>query len=34
MIYLQLFFEFAKVSIFCVGGGFASMPLIQAAVVD
>ena len=34
MIYLQLFFEFAKVSIFCVGGGYASMPLIQAAVVD
>ncbi len=34
MIYLQLFFEFAKVSIFCVGGGYASMPLIQAVVVD
>ena len=34
MIYLQLFLEFAKVSIFCVGGGYASMPLIQAAVVD
>lgn len=34
MIYLELFIEFAKVSIFCVGGGYASMPLIQAAVVD
>lgn len=34
MIYLQLFWEFAKVSIFCVGGGYASMPLIQASVVD
>lgn len=34
MIYLTLFLEFAKVAIFCVGGGYASMPLIQAAVVD
>ena len=34
MIYLTLFWEFAKVGIFCVGGGYASMPLIQAAVVD
>ena len=34
MIYLTLFIEFAKVSIFCVGGGYASMPLIQAAVVE
>ena len=34
MIYLTLFWEFAKVAIFCVGGGYASMPLIQAAVVD
>ena len=34
MIYLTLFFEFAKVAIFCVGGGYASMPLIQSAVVD
>ena len=34
MIYLLLFWEFAKVSIFCVGGGYASMPLIQASVVD
>ncbi|MBR5381722.1 MAG: chromate transporter [Oscillospiraceae bacterium] len=34
MIYLTLFWEFAKVGIFCVGGGYASMPLIQACVVD
>ena len=34
MLLLTLFWEFAKVSIFCVGGGYASMPLIQAAVVD
>ena len=34
MIYGQLFWEFCKVSIFCVGGGYASMPLIQAGVVD
>lgn len=34
MIYLILFWEFTKVGIFCVGGGYASMPLIQAAVVD
>lgn len=34
MIYLTLFWEFAKVAIFCVGGGYASMPLIQSAVVD
>ena len=34
MIYWLLFFEFAKISVVCVGGGYASMPLIQAAVVD
>ena len=34
MIYLQLFWEFAKISLVCVGGGYASMPLIQSAVVD
>lgn len=34
MIYWQLFFEFAKISLVCVGGGYASMPLIQAVVVD
>ena len=34
MIYALLFWEFFKVGIFCVGGGYASMPLIQASVVD
>lgn len=34
MIYLILFLEFAKVGLFCVGGGYASMPLIEAVVVD
>ncbi len=34
MIYLQLFIEFAKISLVCVGGGYASMPLMQAVVVD
>lgn len=33
MIYLLLFWEFAKISVVCVGGGYASMPLIQASVV-
>ena len=34
MIYWLLFWEFCKVGVFCVGGGYASMPLIQASVVD
>ena len=34
MICLLLFLEFAKVGLFCVGGGYASMPLIQASVVE
>ena len=34
MTYLVLFWEFAKVGLFCVGGGYASMPLIQAVVVE
>jgi chromate transporter len=34
MIYIQLFWEFCKIGMFCVGGGYASMPLIQASVVD
>ncbi len=33
-IYLTLYWEFAQVGLFCVGGGYASMPLIQAVVVD
>ena len=34
MLVWTLFWEFCKVGLFCVGGGYASMPLIQAAVVD
>ena len=33
-ILLQLFLCFAKVGLFCIGGGYASMPLIQNEVVD
>ncbi len=31
---IQLFISFATVGLFCVGGGYASMPLIQAEVID
>ena len=34
MIYLELFWSFVQVGLFCVGGGYASMPLIQAHVID
>lgn len=34
MIYWELFWSFAQVGAFCVGGGYASMPLIQAQVID
>ena len=34
MIYLELFWRFVQVGLFCVGGGYASMPLIQAQVID
>lgn len=34
MIYWELFWSFVKVGLFCVGGGYASMPLIQAEVID
>lgn len=33
MIYWELFWSFVQVGIFCVGGGYASMPLIEAQVV-
>ena len=33
-ILLQLFLSFATVGVFCVGGGYASMPLIQAEVIE
>ena len=31
---LLLYIEFCKIGLVCVGGGYASMPLIQAVVVD
>ena len=31
---LQLYISFFKVGLFCVGGGYASMPLIQAEAVE
>ena len=34
MIYSELFWSFVQVGLFCVGGGYASMPLIQAQVID
>ena len=34
MTILTLYLEFIKVGLFCVGGGYASRPLIQAVVVD
>ena len=34
MIYLELFWSFVQVGLFCVGCGYASMPLIQAQVID
>ncbi|MCQ2363386.1 MAG: chromate transporter [Acidaminococcaceae bacterium] len=33
MIYWQLFWAFVQAGIFCVGGGYASMPLIESQVV-
>ena len=29
MIFLRLFFEFAKVGLFAVGGGLATIPFLQ-----
>ena len=34
MLCLLLFWEFVKIGLFCVGGGYASMPLIEDAVVN
>ena len=34
MIYLELIWSFVQVGLICVGGGYASMPLIQAQVID
>lgn len=34
MIYLQLFWSFFKIGLFSIGGGYASLPLIQKEVVE
>lgn len=34
MIYIDLFWSFCVVGAFCVGGGYASIPLIQTQVID
>lgn len=34
MIFWKLYWSFLQVGLFCVGGGYASMPLIQAQVID
>ena len=34
MIFWELFWSFVQVGAFCVGGGYASMPLIQEQVIE
>jgi chromate transporter len=34
MIYLELFWSFAQIGLFSIGGGYAAMPLIQHQVVE
>ncbi|MDR1688012.1 MAG: chromate transporter [Clostridiales bacterium] len=34
MEYLELFYAFLKIGAFCIGGGYASLPLIKAEIVD
>ena len=34
MIYLQLYLSFFQIGIFCFGGGYAALPLIQDQVVS
>ena len=34
MIYWELLLSFMQIGLFSIGGGYASMPLIQAQVVD
>ena len=34
MIYLRLFYEFAKVAVFTFGGGMASIPFLQDMAVE
>ena len=34
MVLLQLYWSFFKIGLFSIGGGYASLPLIQKEVVD
>ena len=34
MILLELFWNFFQIGLFTVGGGYASLPLIQSRIVD
>ena len=34
MIYLQLFWSFFQIGLFCFGGGYAAVPLIQSQIVE
>lgn len=34
MIYLELFISFFQVGLFCIGGGYAAVPLIQNQIVQ
>lgn len=34
MLYLELFWSFVQIGLFSIGGGYASMPLIEHQVVD
>ena len=34
MIYLKLFIEFLYVGLFSLGGGYATIPLIQNRIID
>lgn len=34
MIYFHLFWSFFQIGLFSIGGGYASMPLIQRQVVE
>jgi chromate transporter len=34
MEYLELFYAFCKIGAFCIGGGYAALPLIKAEIVD
>ena len=34
MIYFILYWEFCRIGLFCVGGGYASLPLLKQVVVE